>query len=51
MVKKLRFTAWLLFLFCSFFFLAAGWRDGDWLIAGGSLLFLAACVILMCLPE
>lgn len=38
---------WVLFLVCAVAFTAAGIRDGDVLITGGSLVFLIACVLFL----
>jgi hypothetical protein len=42
--------AWLLFLVCGIIYLAASVRDGDILMAAGSVCFIVA-VILFLLPE
>jgi hypothetical protein len=51
MAAKMRLIAWLLFLLCSILFLAAGLRDRDWLMVGGSALFLVAVIIFLVVPE
>lgn len=43
-------VAWLLFLVCGIIYLAASVRDGDILMAAGSVCFLVA-VILFLLPD
>lgn len=47
MRKRLELWGWVLFLLCALLFVAAGVRDGDPLIALGSVAFTAACVLFL----
>lgn len=47
MHERMELWGWILFLACAVAFVAAGVRDGDALMASGSLAFLAACVLFL----
>lgn len=46
-LRRTDFWGWILFLLCAVAFTAAGVRDGDVLVTGGSVLFVVACVLFL----
>ena len=46
-MRRTDLWGWILFLLCAVVYAVAGIRDGDLLITGGSILFLAACVLFL----